>query len=50
MEMALTAEGHLLMQLQCIIAEAGSHMEADRCHTLIVTLRDFICVHILHDV
>jgi hypothetical protein len=25
-------------------------MEADRCHTLTVTLRDFICVHILHDV
>jgi hypothetical protein len=50
MEMALTGEGHLLMRWWCIIAEAGSHMEGDRCHTLIMTLHDFICVHILHDV
>jgi hypothetical protein len=46
----LTGEGHLLMQCQCIIAVAGSHMEGDRCHTFTKTLRDFICVHILHDV
>jgi hypothetical protein len=50
MEMALTSEGHMLMRCWCIIAAAGSHMEGDRCHTLTMTLRDFICVHILHDV
>jgi hypothetical protein len=50
MEMALTGEGHLLMRWRCIIAVTGSHMEGDRCHTLTMTLSDFICVHILHDV
>jgi hypothetical protein len=50
MEMALTGERHLLMRWWCIIAEAGSHMESDRCHTLTMTLNDFIYVHILHDV
>jgi hypothetical protein len=49
-EMILTGEGHLLIGWQCIIVEAGSHLEGDRCHTLTMTLRDFICVHILHDV
>jgi hypothetical protein len=38
------------MRWRCIIVEAGSHMEGDRCHTLTMTLHDFICVHILHDV
>jgi hypothetical protein len=50
MEMALTGEGHLLMRWRCIIGEAGSDMEGDRCHTLIMTLCDFIYVHVLHDV
>jgi hypothetical protein len=50
MEIALTGEQHLLMRWQCIIAEAGSHMEGHRCHALTMTLCDFICVHILHDV
>jgi hypothetical protein len=43
-EMILTGEGHLLIGWQCIIAKAGSHLEGDRCHTLTMTLRDFICV------
>jgi hypothetical protein len=25
-------------------------MESDRCHTLTMSLRDFICVNILYDV
>jgi hypothetical protein len=50
MEMTLTGEGHLLIRWWHIIGEAESHMEGDRRHTLIMTLRDFICVHILHDV
>jgi hypothetical protein len=38
------------MRWWCIIAEAGSHKEGDRCHTLTMTWRDFISMHILHDV
>jgi hypothetical protein len=49
MKMTLTDEGHLLIRWRCIIAEAGSHMEGDICLTLPMTLRDFICVHILHN-
>jgi hypothetical protein len=36
--------------MTCIIAEVGSHIEGGRCHTLTITLHDFIYVHILHNV